>query len=310
MVLRRTKVAAFASKSSLRCGLSLAGAVLIASAFAVSASATPLGQAVGGVGALVPPVAGTSASSLPSVMPPQTPVPTPTPQAPVGIPTAPQAPVEISPAPQAPPVKLPTVKEPGTNSSHLVPAPSSGSGSVSSPGVDLPSADEITSGTKESAGTATSTSAAGVRQTAASARDGVGEGSRSHDATRPGTGAGSVESARAAPLPRLLAYVWPAIALGPARTLFAELQARWEAATSLQAVDLIRLLSGITGVTDSGGVAGLSDSASSNPSPADSTGTWATDGGAISLLVLIISCAALMALLVFAVRRELRSMYH
>jgi hypothetical protein len=68
------------------------------------------------------------------------------------------------------------------------------------------------------------------------------------------------------------------------------------------------LFAGLSGVTGSGGAAGLSEhSAISNPSPAGSTGTWAPDGGEISLLVLIISCAALMALLAFAVGREVRS---
>jgi hypothetical protein len=278
MVLRRTKEVA----------LALAGTVLIASVFgASSAPATSLGEAADTVESAVPPVAGTPSPPLPSAAPPQTPVPT---------------------APQAPPVELPTVEGSGTtpNSSHLVPAPSSGATKDSSTGVDLPSVHEVTSGTGEPAGATTSTSTEGVQQTPASARNGVGNGSGSHGATtRPG-----IESAKAAPLRRLLAYVWPAIALGPVGKLLARLQARWEAATSLSVADVARLLSGLTGVAGSGGAAGFSEhSAIPNPSPPDSTGIWVPDNGEISLLVLIVLCAALMALLVFTVGRELRSMY-
>jgi hypothetical protein len=288
MALRRTKEAA----------LVLAGAVLIASVFgASSAPATPLGQAADTVGSVVPTVTGTPSPPLPNAAPPQTPVP-----------AAPQAPAQTSPLPQAPSVELPTVEGPGTtpNSSHLVPAPSSGSTKDSSTGVDLPSVHEVTSGTREPAGTATSTSTEGVQQTAASARNGVGKGSGSHGATtRPG-----IESAKAAPLGRLLAYVWPAIALGPAGKLLAMLQARWEAATSFPVANVARLLSGLTGAAGSGRAAGFSEhSAIPNPSPADSPGIWEPGGGEISLLVFIVLCAALMALLVFTVRRELRSIY-
>jgi hypothetical protein len=311
MTAPRIKEATFAPKPSLGCGISLAGAVLVASIFGVpSASATPLGQAAGAGGSVVPPATEAAPPSLPSASPPQTPVP-PAPQAPVKVPTAPRAPVETSPAPQAPPVKTPTVKGPGAapNFSHLVGAPPSGSTKVSSPGVDLPSVHEIAGSTKEPAGTAMSTSRE-VQQTAASASNGVGTGSGNDGATRLGIGAGSVESAKAAPPRRFFAYVWPAIALGPVGKQLAKLQARWRAATSLPVADIARLLSGLTGVTGLGSAVGFSEhSAISNPPRADSTDIWVPDGGEISLLALVISCAALMALLVFTVGRELRSIY-
>jgi len=297
MTFCRAKEAGFASKLFLRWGISLAGAVLIATVFGVpSASATLVGEAAGAPKSVVPPATGTSAPSLPSAAPaaPQTPVP-----------TAPQVPIKVPTAPQAPPVKVPgTTPTP----SHLVPAPSGGS----SPGVDLPSVDRMASGAKETAGTATSTSTEGVQQAAVSARSGGGKGSTgpgSTGETRPRIGARSVELAKAAPLRRLLAYVWPAIALGPAGKLLAALQARWEAATSLSVSNATRFLSGLTG-TGVGGAAELSKrSAASNPSPADSTNISLPGGGGISLVIFIISSAALMGWLIFSIRRELGSMY-
>jgi hypothetical protein len=306
MTFRRAKEVGFASKLSLRCGISLAGAVLIATVFGVpSASATLLGEAAGAARSVVPPAAGTSAPLLPSAAPPQTPVP-----------TAPQVPIKVPTAPQAPPVKVPAVKGPETTPapSHLVPAPSDGSANASSPGVDLSSVDRIASGAKKTAGTATSTSMEGVQQAGASARSGAGKGGSTSPGgpgeTRPGIGARSVESAKVAPLRRLLAYVWPAIALGPAGKLLAALQARWEAATSLSVPNATRLLSGLTGITGVGGAAGLSKrSAISSPSPADSTDISLPGGGGMSLVIFIVSSAALMGWLIFSVRRELGSMY-
>jgi hypothetical protein len=306
MTVRRTKEATLIPKLSSRCGISLAGAVLLASVFGVhSAPATPLEKAAGAVESVVPPVTPAAPPSLPSAAPTQTTVPT-APQAPVKVPTVSQAPVETSPAPRAPSVKVPGATQ---NSPHLVPTPSRGAPKPSDPGVDLPSVSEIASGTRESAGTATSASAAGAQQTAASARNGV-KGPGSHGATHPGIEAGSVESAKVASLRRLLAYVWPAVALGPAWQLLATLQARWGAAASLAISDAPRLLSGLTRITGAGGVAGISEhSATSNPLPADPTDTWVPDGSEISLFVFIVSCAALLALLVFTIRRELRPTY-
>jgi hypothetical protein len=318
MIVRRTKEATLAPRLSLRWGVSLAGAVLIALVFGVSsAPASPLGKVVESVESVVPPVAAPSTPSLPSApsaTPPQAPVPS-VPKAPVDVPTVPQAPVDTSPAPQVPPVKAPggTRKAPGgTRTPPLsLPLPSGGSTKPSDPGIDLASVDEKADGITQSAGTPTGASAAGARQTATSARNGVGNDPSRPGATRPGIEAGHVESAKIAPLRRLLAYVWPAIALGSAGELLATLQTRWGVAALLAMSDISavpRLLSGLTRASGTGGVAGVSEhSGTSNPSPANYIDTWVLDNSGISILVFLISCAALVALLAFTVRRELRS---
>jgi hypothetical protein len=303
MTARWIKESRLAAKLSFRCRVSLAGAVLIAVAILF---AIPVGTAAGAVGSVVPTVTETSAPSLPSATSPQIPVPA-APQVPVKVPTVPQVPAEASPAPQAPSVKVPKTTQ---SSPHLAPAPPGGSTKPSGPGVDLPSVNEIASHTKGSAGTATGAPAVGVQQTAAAARNGVDSGSGSHSTRGPGIEAGSVESAKVAPLQRLLAYVWPAIALGPAWNLLMTLQPPWEAVTSLEISDVPRLLAELAKAIGAGGVAGISEhSATSNLSPADSTGIWVPDGGEISLFLFIVLCAALVALVVFTVRRELRSMH-
>jgi hypothetical protein len=167
----------------------------------------------------------------------------------------------------------------------------------------------LTSGAKGSAGTATRNSTARVQQGTDAAQSGVGGGSQSRGAARPGI-AGSLESTKVASLRQFLAYVWPAIALGPAGKLWAMLQVRWEAVSPRQLSGIPRLLSRLARITGAGGVAGLSkDSGITNPAPDDSTGIRVPEGSAISLIVLLVSCAALMALLVFTVTRELRSNY-
>jgi hypothetical protein len=119
-----------------------------------------------------------------------------------------------------------------------------------------------------------------------------------------------------APLPRLLAYVWPAVALGPAGDLLASLQARFEAVAllPLSVSDVSRVLAGLSEAAGEAGLAGAAEvadrAAVSSPPPADSKGIWVPDGAEISLLVLIASCAALMALLAFTIRRELHSRMH
>jgi hypothetical protein len=307
MTARRTKEAPLAPRLSLRWRISLAAVVLIALVFGVpSASASPLGKVADTVGSVVPSVTETSTPSLPSATPPQIPAPS-VPEAPVDVPTVPQAPAETSPAPQAPTVKAPATRSPP----NPVPVPSGGSTRPSDSGVDLPAVGEMANG-KESAGTATGASAVGAQHPAASARNGVGNGSGSQGAaTRPATEADHVESAQVAPLRRLLAYVWPAVALGPAWKLLATLQMRWGVATLLgisDISDLPRLLSGLTRASGTGGVAGVSEhSASSNPSPADSIDTWVLDSSEISILVFLIACAVLVALLIFTARRELSS---
>jgi hypothetical protein len=286
MPVRWARRLAFASRASLRC-MSLAAAFTIASIFgAPSAFASPLDKAAGAVGAVDPPVIGNPGPSLPRPAPPP---------------------------PPAPPVKPPTVEAPETrpSSPRPVPAPASGStkASTSTPGVDLPSAYDPTRGAKEPAGLAPGTSTKAAQQTPASARGGAGKGLDGPGAARPRSGAGAVESAKPASPGRFLARIWPAMALGPVEKLFAALQAPWEAATSLPISDVPSFLSGLAEVTGASHAVGPAErSRSSNP-PQDSTGIWVPDGAQISVFVLVVVCAALMALFVFTLRRELRSMH-
>lgn len=288
MSVCRPKEATFSARPSLRCRISLLGAVLTVSIFGVSSAsatplATPLEKAADAVGPVLSPVTGTSPTA-----PPQPPGSTP-PRAPVAVPAVP-----------VPPVKTPTTTTP--NSSHPVPAPSSDSAQASSPGVDLPPLSEVTGGTKGAAGI----SAEGAHQAVPSAL-GDDRGSGSRGARQSGIRADSVEPAKAAPLRLLRAYIWPAIALGQVGELLEALQARWEVAPAVS--DVSRLLSGLAGVTGADLAAGPSESTVSNPPPKDSRGISVPSGSQVSLFVLIISCAALMAWLVFTLRREFRSMH-
>lgn len=142
-----------------------------------------------------------------------------------------------------------------------------------------------------------------------------GGGSGSYAGAASGEAA-SLQSAAVVPLRRFIAYVWPAIALGPAGELLASLQARFAAATLLPLSEsgVSQLLGGLSAAVESAGVGSAAElsnrSAVSDPPPADSKGFWVPDGAEISLLVLIAACAALMGLLGFAIRRELQSAMH
>jgi len=249
-------------------------------------------------------VLGETADSVRSVVPLRPPI-LAEPKGPVEIPAAPEAPVKVLPAPQAQPVEIPSVKVPETRqiSPHRAPSPSS------------PSVNEISSGTKEPTRTATSTSTEGTQRPAASTH-GFGEGSGGHDATRLGIETGSVDPAKVAPLRRWVAYVWPAIALGPIGKFLMTLQAQWETATAtaLSTADFPRLLLGLAGAAgpgSAGNVAGNSERPEvSKPPPGHSTDAWEADGSEVSLVVAIILCAGLIALLILTVRRELRSMHY
>ncbi len=348
MVVSRSEEAALSRQDAPRGAVLVVAAVLIALVFAPSfASALPLKEAAGSVKSVVPPVPKPHVPSPPAGPPPKAPAAT-APRPPVHVPAAPQPPAKVPAVPQAPakapskphvpagkapsapatpPTKVPSAphapaaKAPGTTpkSPHVVPAPSGGSSKTSSPGINSPSAKEITNGTRGPAGVATSAVEAGAQETSASAPSGVDGGSGSHSVTSLGSGAGSLQTATIAPLPRLLAYVWPAIALGPAGNLLAALQARFDAALPLpvSVSDVSRLLSGLGGPNGVVGAAGTSSNVglssnsviSSSPSP-NPRGTWVPDGATISLFVLIAACAALMALLAFAIRHELHSPMH
>ena len=295
MSVSRPTESSFSAKRSWRCGISLAGVLLVMSAFGVaSASASLAGHATDAVERVVSPVTGASPPSLPSSPPPQPSGSTP-PRSPVKVPAVP-------PVPSVPPVKAPSATAP--DSSHLAPASSGGPTKVSTPGARLPPPGEVTGG----ASGAGSGSPGEANRVAPSAQGGGDEASGSRGVPRPGAGAGSVESAEPAPLPLLRAYVWPAIALGPAGELVEALLARLEAATSPAVSSLSRLLSGQLGVAGADRAGGPSQSSAvSNPPPKDSRDFPVPSGGQVPLLVFIIGCAALMAWLGFALKREARS---
>ena len=265
-----------------------AGPVLIALLVGVPAAAADTTGSV--IGAPPPP-------SLPSLQPPAAP--------PVPVETSP-APAAPVPAPRAAPVRAPTAQGPGTTpSSSYVVAPSGNSGRASSPGVGSLSVDGVAGGTMESAATGTGTTKGAQRSGS------TGSGSGGHRSTR-AIGADSVKSAQAAPLRRFLAYVWPAIALGPtgpAGTLLEVLLMQPAAANFASILDSPRLLLAATGVADAARVGGLVHSDGPTPAPGDSRGLGIPDGGEISLFVLLLTCVALMALLLFTLRRELRAMH-
>ncbi len=291
--------APFALKAALRWGIPVAGAVLIAAILgAPSASAAPLLPA-----GLLPAGAGSSPPSLPSNPLPQPVVPT-APPVQVEVPTVPPVHIEVPTAPQGPVVKTPSANVGGTTptSPHLVPAPSGGSSQASTPDIDLPAVNEIEGGGNRSVGIATDE----APRTAASARN---EGSGSRGVPPAGIRAGSLESAQVAP--QLLAYIWPAIALDSGQELLRTLQAGWETVTSLSLSDVPGVGSGSLAVRGIDRVGGpFQRSALSNPSPGDSRSIRLPSGAEIPLLVFIISCAALMALLVFTLRREFRATHY
>lgn len=287
MSICRSRQTARASRPPLRCGISFIATVLISLAIvAPSAAAIPVGP----VEIETPAPSGETPPSVPSV-----------PQVQAEAPSVPPVQVEVPAAPQGAAVKAPSadVRVTTPNSSHSASAPSGGPTKASSTGADLPEVDEVVGGTKGSAGPSTET----AHQAAPSAHN-----LRGSRGVPPGVRAGSLESAKVAPA--LLAYVWPAFSLGPAGELLRTLQARLEAAISLPAVDVPRLLLGLAGVSGAGPAAEPSKSStSSNPSPRDSRGIWFPSGGEISLFVFLVACAALMALLIFTLRRELRAMH-
>jgi len=291
MTFERTRDLPDKSTCSLRCGISVAGVVLVTAVLGASyASASPLDEAthaVESVTATPPP----SLPSLPSTAPPVTP------PAPVGTPTAPQVPVDHVP------VEVPTGKVPTPSpASHPASTPPRSVTKVSSPGAELPSLRGANSSAKESTGMAASTSTEAATQRAAT--------SVPNDAnvgTDSSPGPPSVESAEAAPLSRWFAYVWPAIVLGHTGTL-AALLARWESAnlppalTSLSASDAVRLLPRLLGIT------GESDAPTLSKQPVTPTGSLApppvapapANGGMSLFLTIITSLLALVGLIALA----------
>jgi hypothetical protein len=264
----------------LRRAIFFAGAVLIASVLWVaSANAAVLDGAT---------------DAVESAAPPQAPAPA-APPVQVEIPAVPRAPVEALPGPQVPAVQAPVNEAGGATAiPHRASVPSK------------PPANEIASGEKEPSHSARSASHG---ETSIAAPSGVGKRPGKRGAAPHGVEGVSVESAKEAPLRGWLAYVWPAVALGSIGKLLVVLQARWETAPALPATDIPRFHLEQAGATEMNGVAGLSEhSTSSNSPPGNSTDSW-DPGSGISIFVLLVACAAPIAVLVFSVRRELRSMH-
>ena len=274
----RTRKAGVIAKPSFGCWSAAVWAVSIASLLGVSsASAAPLEGVAGAARSVVTQtVAVIPAPTLPSSPLPVTPAPIAAPVTSSAT-AIPQVPVMVPAAPQAP-VKVPTVTVPvgtTTASSRLAPSTSTGV----------------------------------TEQAAASVRNSVDPGSGSQSSSgaktmNPGV-ARSIESAKVAPSRRWLAYIGPAIDLGPFRKLLNALLVRGEGKASPLIFDATRSLLNLTGITGVPSAPTLSGhSVSPVASPADSIGVSVPGGGEISL-VFIVSSAALMALFAFTVKREL-----
>jgi hypothetical protein len=235
------------TKPSVRGGISVFGALLVASVFNTGfASAMSLGETAGAAKSVVTPITESSSSSLPDPA---------TPTAPVVTPAAPQL-----------PVKAPSAAAPTSSSSSSVAA----------------TLNSVTTGV---AGTATGTSREAAQQVSASARNGSGADSNRQGAAQgrggprtSGNGEGLIDPAKVAPLRWFFIHVWPAIALGRDRALLTTLLERLEGTTSFPPTDAARLLTGFSGASRPSGDRTLSaaaDSAKPNGLPAipPATGT-------------------------------------
>jgi hypothetical protein len=113
-------------------------------------------------------------------------------------------------------------------------------------------------------------------------------------------------------VPRFLARVWPAVALGPVQGLVALVQGRLGIAIANSPVAseiLSRLAPRLASVTGEGVADVRPAGPAPSPSPqSGSDGEWIPEEDRLPLLVALAACAGLLALLSAAVRRDLRSM--
>jgi hypothetical protein len=312
VIAGRTEHMGWARKALLMWGSLLAGVLLAASVSAAPAmSAVGVTGPTGPLGSVVPPKA--PKVSAPAV--PEVPVKVPT--LPPGQGKAPKAP-KVPAAPQTSPAGTAAVHAPARppSSPQGAPVPSGRPGGTPDPGVDLPSAPAVTGVETGSVGTSTSpgTSTVGAQSPDATARGRADGGSGERAAAPPGVKAGSIASAKAAPLRSLVAYVWPAIALGPGvGKLLTTLEAQWQAVASLPAAGATRLLLRLARAVRVSGAADVPGQgpAALNPPRGDPQGLRIPAGSEVSSFVLIpiVLCAMAMALLVVTLRRELRSMH-
>lgn len=152
---------------------------------------------------------------------------------------------------------------------------------------------------------------------AAGSRRDAGGSSATPNSPTPGTSdrglqQGTVESAKPAPLQRLIARVWPAFALAPAGAVVALLEGRMGAAIARLPVvaEILRRVApelALASTRLADGARPAAQISSSRPTGDSLTG-WITDEDRLPLLVAVALCGALILLLVAAVRRDLREM--
>jgi hypothetical protein len=273
-------------------GIPVAVACVVVSALAFNAtpaSATLTGEVVKVAGSIVPEVTAPAPPAAPA--PPSPPSATPPSTPSVAAPAAPQV-----------PAKLPTGAATSSPSSNPAPTVASSATKASSPVAD---------GLADAGATETSKQAApAVSRTSKQAATAVS--STSHEKAKQVAAPNdppSIRPARAAPLRRWFAYVWPANALGGDGAALARsagaLPLTVAGVARLLFIDAIRAIRASTSgaPTLSGNVA----TPDAPPSAAPDR-TFVPSGPEISFFV-IFSFAALLALLAFTVWVEIRSKY-
>jgi hypothetical protein len=259
-----------------------------------SASADLLGETVAKV-----------TSSLPQVSAPQLPPP------PVVAPTNPS--VEVTPAPV--PRASAGASEASAAAPPEAPAPTSGRSGDSSPegiGALAGTVARVTTGDTEGVGIpvdqAPEPSGDGPQATASGTTDIAGP-----TTSAPSSKGRALSShpRRVDPFSRWLAYIWPAIALGPFERFMVAPARRLLAALRPATADGgPGLFPHLTATEAAGSAAGASRSAAiGGDSPSADPRIPFAAGAALPLFVLFISAAALMALLAASVRRELGSIH-
>jgi hypothetical protein len=277
-------------------GISVAVACVLVSALvfnATSASATLTGEVVRVAGSIVPQVT------------PPAPPPAPAPPSPPSS-TAPSTPPVAAPAAPQVPAKLPTGAAPTSSpSSNPAPPVASSATKASSPVADGLADGGATETSKEAeTSKQAATTASGTSKEAASAVSSTSQ-EKAKRVAAPGAPP-SIRAARAAPLRRWLAYVWPAIALGGDGAALA----KTVGALPLRVAGVVRsLLIGAIRASTSGNPTLSGHVATPDASPSAAPDKTFVPGGPEITFFVIFSFAALLALLAFTVWIEIRSKY-
>lgn len=231
----------------------------------------------------------------------------------VSVESLPKPPVRVQVEPPAPPrVSLPPVSSPPVKPPVPPPAPEEQAATEAPVGAPSPSGpvDGL------------ARSARGVVENLAGSSHSTGQADHLPLGTRatkgssgqvPDTAAAPVvEPGRPAPVRRWLARVWPAVALGPFGELLSALPRGLEAIVGVSVPELRRVLVALqtgagVGAGDRGGQP--APTVALQPSQPSPPPVAIPVGGAISVFVLLIASACLLALLLFAVRQELGALY-